>query len=378
MLWLIVFFVAAGFLTWHYILYPGVLATISRVGGWDGPSSFDDGSLPDISVIVIAHNEGDVIEERIRNIESVDYPSEKVEIIVASDASTDGTVELARAAGAIAFNNTPHNKSKTRNMAVERASGEIILFTDADTRYESDCVRRIVDRYADPEVGAVCGTLRSESFDDGAIGQGMGIYWQWEQFLRRWQGDLGHLVKMSGANMSMRRGAFEPVPEDVDIDQSAAFTALLGGWRSEFAPGAVAREWFPVSPSGEFSTRQRLTIRALTALWRFRAAFDPRRPLLAMTTFSYWLLRYLVPFFLLLVLVSTVALAMTSTAAFGFLVAQLGFYTLAAVGYVADKKNTELPGVSFAFSYCWANLGVAVGVLRYLRGERVYAYSSVD
>jgi cellulose synthase/poly-beta-1,6-N-acetylglucosamine synthase-like glycosyltransferase len=183
---------------------------------------------------------------------------------------------------------------------------------------------------------------------------------------------------MSGANMSMRKKAFEPVPEDVDIDQSAAFTALLGGWRTDFAPDAVARERFPASASGEFSTRQRLTIRALTSLWRFRAAFNPRRPLLALTTFSYWLLRYFIPFLLLTVLVSTAILATTSVVGLAFLVAQIAFYTLATVGYAADWMNADVPIIPFIFSYCWANLGVAVGVLRYLWGERVYAYSSVD
>ncbi|NHX41501.1 MULTISPECIES: glycosyltransferase [Haloarcula] len=378
MIWLIIFIVSAGLVAWHYIIYPAVIATISGLSGRNNRPSFDDGSFPEISIIVIAHNEADVIEERIQNIKSVDYPSERIELIVASDASTDRTVELARAAGATAFDNTPHNKSETRNMAVDMATGDIILFTDADTRYEPTCVRRIVDRYADNDVGAVCGTLRSESFDEGAIGQGMGLYWRWEQLLRRWQGDLGLLVKMSGANMSMRQAAFKSVPEDVDIDQSAAFTALLGGWRTEFAHDAVAHEQFPISTSGEFSTRQRLTIRALTALCRFRAAFDPRRPLLALTTFSYWLLRYLIPFLLLVVLLSSAALSTTSRIALVFLVTQIFFYTLATIGYAADRNNADLPGVSFAFSYCWANLGVAVGVIRYISGDRVYAYSSVD
>lgn len=372
-----ILFLVSVLLVWHYVGFPVLLGVVALRRN-SQRYSFEYGELPDITVIVIAHNEADVIEERIRNIRSVDYPAEKLELIVASDASTDETVELAHTMDVIAFNNTPHNKSETRNMAVERASGEIVLFTDADTRYEPDCVRRIVDRYANSDVGAVCGTLVSASFDKGAIGKGMGLYWRWEQYLRRWQGELGILVKMSGANMSMRREAFESIPGDVDIDQTAAFTALLGGWRSEFEPEAVAREQFPVSASGEFSTRQRLTIRALTALWTYRAAFDPRRPLLALTTISYWLLRYLVPFLLVVVFVSTAVLAMTSVGAQAFLAGQVLFYVLAAIGYAADRRDVDIPIVSFAFSFCWANLGVAVGVLRYLTGERVYAYSSVD
>jgi cellulose synthase/poly-beta-1,6-N-acetylglucosamine synthase-like glycosyltransferase len=337
--------------------------------------------LPDITIIIIAHNEADVIEERIQNCLAVDYPSEKIEIIVASDASTDETVELARSTSprVRAFNNTPHNKSETRNMAVERASNDIVLFTDADTRYEPDCVDRIVERYDDPEVGAVCGTLVSESFNQGAVGQGMGLYWRWEQFLKKLQGDLGLLVKFSGANMSMRTSYYEPVPDTVDIDQIAGFVTVNKGGRSVFESRAVAHEQFPVDLESEFSTRRRLTIRALTALWQFRGSYSPTRyPLFAVNTVSYWLLRYFMPYLLAGTFLLSLILSFSNPFVFIFLLLQCAFYLSAVAGYVLERVGAKFTLFSVPFSYCWASFGILTGGLAFLFGERVYAYSAVS
>jgi len=370
-----------GLFGWHYAGYPLVLSGLAAAFGESSSGGFPDDDLPGVTVVIIAHNEADVIETRIENVLASDYPTELLEVVVASDASTDATVELARATSdrVVAFDNTPHNKSETRNMAVERASNDIVLFTDADTRYRADCVRRIVDRYADPDVGTAGGTLVTDSFEEGSIGEGMGIYWKWEQYLRRIQGELGVLVKMSGANMSMRRDVFEPVPDVADIDQVAGFAAITNGARSVLAPDAVAREEFPTTLAGELSTRKRITIRSLTALWLFRGVFNPvRRPLVALNTFSYWLLRYLIPVLLVGTTLATAVLALGSTLALAFLLAQAAFYLLALAGYVLERRGKGLGLAGVPFSYCWANLGILLGLLRFVRGERVYAYSAVE
>lgn len=369
-------------LGWHYVVYPAVLWTVARRYGRDREDGDDRVNVeddPDVTVVIIAHNEGDVIEERVENCLQSTYPTEKLEIIVASDASTDGTVERARAVSdrVRAFDNTPHNKSVTRNEAVHRASNDIVLFTDADTRYEPDCIRTLVGRLSNQSVGVVSGVLVSESFSDGAIGHGMGVYWKWEYALRRMQGQLGMLVKSTGANMGIRKEYFEPVADIVDIDQAACFDAIHGGGRSEFVPDAVATEQFPTNIGSEFATRRRLTIRGLTALWLNRWAFDVvARPFLALHTASYWLLRYLVPVLLVGTFLATAHLATSHPPLWTFLLLQGGFYGLAGCGFIAERRGIERSFLALPFSYCWANLGILVGLAAFLSGTRVQAYDA--
>lgn len=370
-----VFLAAAGLLAWHYVLYPAGLTVVATVAGRKTDPAFDE-NLPPISIIIIAYNEEDVIVDRIDNCLSVTYPTEKLEVVVASDGSTDETVSRARSVdGPVrVFDNPDGSKSETRNEAVAFASHDILLFTDADTRYAPDCVRRLVDRYADPDVGAVCGTLVSGSFEEDAIGRGMGVYWKWEYFMRQEQGQLGRLVKMSGANMSMRRSFYETVPDTMDIDQVAGLNALRAGGKSLHAHDAVASEQFLTDPRDELSVRQRLTIRALSALEYHRAVFNPLKyPFLSVHTASYWALRYLVPFLLPVVLVTSITLAFRTALAWPVVAAQAAFYAAALLGYAAPSLRTAtIP--SIAFSYCWANLGVASGVVTFLRGTRLESY----
>jgi cellulose synthase/poly-beta-1,6-N-acetylglucosamine synthase-like glycosyltransferase len=363
---------------WHYMGYPLTLWALTRVvGDIEPPAELEE--YPPISIIIIAHDEAAVIQDRIRNCLDSDYPTEKMEIIVASDASTDDTVELARTVSpqVRAFNNTPHNKAQTRNRAVELASHEIILFTDADTRYEPNCVRNLVRHLSDPSVGHVCGALVSDSFEEGSIGEGMSVYWRWEYWLRGLQSRFGLLVKSSGANMGMRKEYFRAVPETADIDQVAGFDAILQAGSSRFVPEAIATEQFPASPTAEFATRKRLTVRGLTALWKYRKVMNPlRHPWLAIHTVSYWLLRYLMPVVLVGVFVATTLLALTWPLASWLVIAQLCFYLLAGVGYLADRAGRESTLTAILFSYCLANLGVAVGLVAFLTGTRIYAYDA--
>lgn len=376
MLWLVVLFLASGFLVWHYVGYPLVLTFAADRSNSDDTPAFSDDDLPNVSIIVIAFNEANHIAERVQDCLSVDYPAENLEVIVASDGSTDGTVaEVRSVSGPVeVFDNPNGSKSETRNLAVEHASHDILLFTDADTRYEPSCVRRLVDRYANPEVGAVCGTLVTESFEEEAIGQGMSLYWRWEYFMRQQQGRLGKLVKMSGANMSMRRSYYRAVPDTMDIDQIAGLNAIRQGGKSLHARDAIATEVFPTDPATEFAVRKRLTIRALSALNYHRAVFDPRRyPFLSAHVFSYWLLRYLVPFLLLAVFVASITIAISQLLVWLVVAGQIVFYAVAGLGYYVPESRSLTP-VSVLFSYCWANIGVALGVIAFLTGERLRSY----
>lgn len=375
------FWTFTGLILWHFLGYGLTLMFLATFK--PRTSRVAQGPLPMVSIIIPAYNEEKVIAKRIENCLALDYPRERMEVVVGSDGSTDKTVEIAKTyeSQGVRVLDFPTNRgrSQVHNDCVKAARGEIIFFTDADTEYKPDCIRKMVRHYADPKVGCVGGELRSGSFKEGAIGGGQGLYWKWEYALRRWQSRLGVLTKVSGANMSMRRDLYHPLPEDVDIDQAAGPMVILQGYRVVHEPAAIAYEEFPTGLRGELSTRRRLTIRALTALWRYRTLLNPlRHPWLAFHLVSYRLLRYLIPFLLIGVLASNALLMDNGQLYQAILGLQGFFYLLAMLGFFLERTKRSFWLFSWPFAFCWFNLGILAGTLEFLLGRRIRAYRPVD
>lgn len=376
----VLFWTLGSLILWHYVGYGLFLFLFTRFR--PASSVPQKAEWPKVSIIITAYNEEDKIARRIENCLALDYPRDRLEIIVGSDGSTDRTAESARVykeqgVKVLEFP-TNRGRSQVHNDCVREASSEIVCFTDADTLYEPDCIKRMVQHYADPKVGCVGGELRSGSFKEGAIGGGQGLYWKWEYALRRWQSGLGVLTKVSGANMSMRRDLYHPLPEDVDIDQAAGPMVILQGYRVVHEPAAIAYEEFPTGLRGELSTRRRLTIHALTALWRYRTLLNPlRHPWLAFHLVSYRLLRYLIPFLLIGVLASNALLMDNGQLYQAILGLQGFFYLLAMLGFFLERTKRSFWLFSWPFAFCWFNLGILAGTLEFLLGRRIRAYRPV-
>jgi cellulose synthase/poly-beta-1,6-N-acetylglucosamine synthase-like glycosyltransferase len=375
LLW--VFWFCIGLLSWHYLGYPIFLYLLAQFSPSDS-LSYASGPEPSVSIIIIAHNEEDTIAERIRNCIALDYPRERQDILVASDGSTDRTVEVVRQLAlshVAAFDSGQRCKAQTRNWAVEQVQGEIVCFTDADTRYEEDCLRKLVRHYADPSVGCVGGELISGSFTEDGVGEAQGLYWKYEYLVRRLQSDAGLLAKVSGANMSMRRDLYHPVPATMDIDQLAGPMTIMQGYRVVHDSEAIALEEFPTHAAGEYKARVRLTIRALTALWHCRQLMNIfRYPLIAVSEFSGRVLRYAVPLLLILVFSSNIFLLPASFYIL-LLLPQVLFYLFAVMGMVAELLSwPKFRGLTLPFSFCLAETGMLVGVLLFLLGRRITYY----
>jgi len=377
----VLFWTLAGLIFWHYLGYG--LFLFLAVSYKRRPSSPEPEDWPKASIIIAAYNEEARIARRIENCLALDYPKDRLEIIVGSDGSTDKTVEIARRYGAqgVKVLDFPTNRgrSQVHNDCVKEASGEIFCFTDADTLYEPDCIKELVSHYADPKVGCVGGELLSSSFEEGALGSGQGIYWRWEYALRRWQSRLGVLTKVSGANMSMRKELYRPLPSDIDIDQAAGPMVILQGYRVVHEPEAIAYEEFPTSLAGELFTRRRLTIRALTALWRYRELLNPfKHPWIAFHLASYRLLRYLTPFLLLGVFILNGFLVRQSWL-YGVLFGlQVLFCLLALLGFFWERNGRRFCLFSWPLAFVWFNLGILMGTLEFLSGKKIRSYQPAE
>jgi cellulose synthase/poly-beta-1,6-N-acetylglucosamine synthase-like glycosyltransferase len=377
----LLFAVFSFLILWAYIGYPSLLYFLSKLHKERNYRRND--TLPKISIIIAAYNEEKVISRRIENCLNLDYPKNKLEVIIGSDGSTDRTAEIANGftKKTVKVLDFPEQRgrSSVHNDCVKEAEGEILFFTDANTLYREDCVKKMAQAYATSEVGCVGGRLVFDSPLPKGIGGGRKTYWRFEYGLREWQDRLGVLTKVSGANMSMRKELYKSFPETIDIDQAAGFLAVLQGYQVMHEPGSIAFEQLPTKLSQEFKDRMRFTIQSLTGLWHYRHLLNPvRYPWHSLNLISYRLIRYVIPFLLLGAFISNGLVLQTSFLYCITFSLQSLFYLLALIGFLLEHIGKSFPLFSWPFAFCFFNLGILIGDIQFLCGKRVRAYKSAD
>jgi cellulose synthase/poly-beta-1,6-N-acetylglucosamine synthase-like glycosyltransferase len=263
--------------------------------------------LPSVSLIVPAYDEEEVIADKVANALALDYPREKLQLIVASDGSADATAERAREAGAdIVLELEPGGKVAALNAAAERADGELLAFSDANSLWEPAALRRLVEPFSDPAVGYVCGRVR---FTDPGGGNLEGAYWRYEMAVRELESEVGGVTAGNGAIYAVRLDAYVPLAPSGSHDLSFPFLLAKRGQRSLYAPTARAEEKMVPTLDGEFARKRRMMV----GLWDIvvgEGMLDPRgySPLYAFELASHRLLRYLSPFLHVVVLLANLAL----------------------------------------------------------------------
>src|SRR5579875_3738526 len=263
---------------------------------------------PFVSIIVAAYAEEPVIARRVENLRALDYPGERVEVIVSCDGSPDRTAELARAAGAdVVLERPREGKVRAQDAGVERARGEILAFSDANSLWEADALRALVGAFADPRVGYVCGHV--QLINDGGTSQ-EGLYWRYEMLLRRLESELRSVTGGNGAIYATRRESCLRVDPVMGHDLSFPFNMVKRGWRAVYEPRARAWEKTVPSVEGEFARKRRFMGHTWPIVVR-GGMLSPRGydPLYALMIFSHRLLRYLSPALHLAALASSLRLA---------------------------------------------------------------------
>jgi hypothetical protein len=256
----------------------------------------EEGEAPRVSVIVAAYDEEDVIARKVENVRALDYPRERLELIVASDGSTDATVERARAAGADLVLDLPRGgKVRAQDQSVERASGELLVFSDANAQLAPDALRKLVARFAaDPKLGYLCGQVRFTT-EDGTNQEG--VYWRYEMAIRELESRVGDVTAGNGALYATRRGSYVVVDPRMGHDLSFPFNMVKRGWRAKYEPAATAAEKTTPTNESEFHRKRRM----MSHTWPIMLTggiLDPRgySPLYALQILSHRVLRYLTPF----------------------------------------------------------------------------------
>jgi cellulose synthase/poly-beta-1,6-N-acetylglucosamine synthase-like glycosyltransferase len=333
---------------------------------------------PRVTMIVPVWNEEQAIGERLENALSLDYPSGQLEIIVASDGSDDNTHAIANAyaeRGVRLMTFPRRGKIYALKDAVAAATGEILVFSDANSMYKADALRLLVRNFADPEVGGVCGNqvyLKAPKADTTSAGEGM--YWTFDKWLKQAESLTGSIVSAHGAIYAIRRNLYEPPASAAVTDDFAISTAVIAqGWRLVFESEAIAYEEPTASASLEFGRKVRIMTRGLRGVLMRRRLLNPwRYGFYALELFSHKVLRRLVPIFLLVLFVASWFLSQESSFYFFAAVAQTLFYILAGAGYLLRRHRLgRLKFFYVPFFYCLANAAALIAVIRIIRGKRV-------
>lgn len=383
-----IFWLAGALVVYAYAGFPLLLAVraLVRRKTTDGRGDRSSESEPPrVSMVVVAHNEAATIADKIENIYSLDYPADRLEVIVASDGSDDGTDEIVESFARpnlrlLVF--PRQGKIPALNAAAARAQGEILVFSDANSMFAADALRTLVAPFSDPSVGAVGGNQRYLPDGGGHMASfSERLYWRYDRQLKLMQSRHGNMTAATGAIHAVRRDLFRPVPLGVSDDFITSTRAIAQGFRLVFEPNAVAYERVAPSEEAEFNRKLRIIVRGLRGLWVMRELFNPlRHGFYSVQLFSHKLLRWSVCWLLLLVFAASVALYGEGWLYAWAARAQFALYACAACGLalgstqLAKYRFFKVFGVPFYFTM--ANYAALRAWLRVFGGARVDLWES--
>jgi cellulose synthase/poly-beta-1,6-N-acetylglucosamine synthase-like glycosyltransferase len=373
-----VFWVCLVLVVYAYFGYPLLIWCVAR---WFGRrnllpvATHDD--LPSLTVLIAAYNEEAVLEERLRNALAMDYPRGKLEIVVASDGSTDGTAEIVRRYAGCGVRlleyRTRRGKAAVLNAAFRELKGDIVILTDANTHTDPQAARKLVRWFRNPQVGVVCGRL---VLSDCTTGRNLdSLYWKYETFIKQSEGRLGALLGANGAIYAIRRQVFAPIPNDTIIDDLVIplLARLRTGCAIVYDRDAVAHEETAPDFGCEFRRRSRIGAGGFQSMGMLWKLLYPLQGWVAFTYCSHKILRWLGPFFLLGLVVSNLLL-LEEPFFQSLLLGQFGFYVVSALGACVPASIKPLRLFRLTTLFAGMNMALLVGFWRWLRGSQKAAW----
>lgn len=374
---LVVFGTAAAVCLYAYAGYPALLWGLSRVAGRPVRK---EAVHPRLSVIVPAHDEEEVIGRKLRNTLAADYPADRLEVIVASDGSTDRTEEVVRGVRdpRVRLLALPRcGKVRALEAAAHVAGGEVLVLTDANAMLAPDALSKLVESFADPEVGGVCGRKVHEPVDGGdGTGTGESLYWAYVQRQKEWESRLGSVFGADGGLYAVRRELWATLAEAGQADDLALSSrVVLSGTRLVYEPRAVAREPAPADGPAEFRRKVRVVNHTLSALRALGPALWTSG-FYSVQLLSQKLARYSVPLVAPALLLATASLGAEMPFFRRLLLAELAFLGLGLAGL--GLRRTPLgasPPLALPAYFLLVNAAALAGMLSVLRRERTVAWS---
>ena len=386
----ILFWLAVGCILHTYVFYPLLLIALDAVAQARSAWSYLSGNerrhppaqigLPSVSVLIAAYNEAGCIGQRIENLLAQDYPADKMEILIGSDASSDETdaiVQRYHARGVKLSRGPRSGKAGVLGRLVAMAQGEVLVMTDANTEFERDAIRILVQPLRDDSVGLVCGRLRLHSPVGAPVAEG--AYWKLESLLKLYESRRGCVMGANGGIYAVRKHLFAPLPAGTVVDDFvAALRVLEAGSEVRYEPEAVAHEESAPDHAGEYRRRVRIAAGCFRALSQHRDLLSPRHGFTAFALWSHKVLRWFVPHAMVVALLANLWLAGGSRFFALLLLGQVVAYALAAMGLLGMTPRRVRSVADAAAHFVEMNAALLVGFVKYSRGTQGQTWTRTD
>jgi cellulose synthase/poly-beta-1,6-N-acetylglucosamine synthase-like glycosyltransferase len=374
---IVVFWLSLLALLYAYAGYPVCAMLVAKVRK---QPVHKENITPLVTVLIAAYNEEKDIAATIENKLSQDYPQDKLEIIVVSDESEDGTdsiVESFKERNVQLLRQTPRaGKTAALNLAVPMARGEVLVFSDANSIYAPDALHRLVANFADTNVGYVTGKMLYTNPDGSPIGDGCSAYMKYENRLRAVETELGSIVGVDGGIDAMRKALFTPLRADQLPDFVQPLMVVEKGYRVVYEPKAVLWEETLHQDSDEYRMRVRVTLRALWALKDMQSLLWGSGGLLfAWQLWSHKVLRYCCFIFLFLAFCSNVWLVKGSAFYSALFLGQLFCYICAALSPLAARRGKDIGFLRLAYYFILLNVSSLHAMVKFLQGKKQVIWS---
>ncbi|MGQ9609084.1 MAG: glycosyltransferase family 2 protein [bacterium] len=384
---IIIFWLSIIFIFYTYFGYPILLIILAKLRS----RNVDKKDItPSVSMIIAAYNEEKNIRNKLENVISLDYPKDKFEVIVVSDASTDQTDDIvlefkAQNCDKILANPLPvlklirmpkrGGKASALNFAMSEAKGDIIVLSDTRQLYDRNAIRELASNFNDPSVGAVSGELYLENPEGVAVGEGVGMYWKYEKLMRKMESRLYSTSGATGAIYAIRKELFKPIPDDTILDDVVIpMNIVLSGYRVVFDESARAFDRVASTAKQELTRKIRTLCGNYQLMFRMPQLLNPFRNKVFFQTISHKFFRLFVPFALIFALISSTFL-IKSTAYKIMLILQIIMYLSALVGHFLAKKPSfisRLFGIPYTFLVL--NYAALAGLYRFITQKQSAAW----
>lgn len=367
----IAFWVSAGLILYAYVGYPVLIGLLSRCvprPRFTVPNSAASAGLPSVSLIIAAYKEESIILQRINNALAMDYPADKIEILIGCDGNEDATGELVRGVHDSRVRLMQFEKRRGKpsvlNDCAAAARGEILAFSDANTFWNRDALLRLVSPFRNHRVGGVCGQLLLT--DPVTGGNVDGLYWRYENFLKRCEGRLGALLGFNGAIYAMRKSLWNSIPPQTIVDD------FLIGMRIHqqhqrllFDEAAVAHEESAPTVAAEFHRRARIGAGGFQSLCWLLPLLAPWHGSVAFAFWSHKVLRWLCPLFMVIALAANLLLIPHHWGYAALFISQVAFYGPAIAGLYSPGQGVSSKLLKLSSLFVSMNAALAVGFYRW-------------
>jgi cellulose synthase/poly-beta-1,6-N-acetylglucosamine synthase-like glycosyltransferase len=373
-----VFWSSLAICLWIYFGYPMLLATLARLS----PRPSQKSSIrPFLTFIIPAYNEERTIGAKIDNTLSLDYPVDRLEVLVVSNGSTDETAGIVKSYSdpRVRLIDLPSpGKIEALNEGARQATGEILVFGDSDFLLDEHSLVALARHFADPSVGGVCGSRKRGVQREGdATGDGEGMYAQWDRWQKIQESRIGSVFAADGLLYAIRKSLYVPVTNTAQADDIAISVQVpLQGYRLLFDENATAWENATIDAGSEFRRKIRVTGHSVSALLQLRSRLFTSG-FYSLELLSHKLVRHLIPFFLISLFLSNIRLVRRAPIYLAAMMGQFALYLLALIGAALRERLIGKAKIFYIpFYFCFVNAAAFLGVLSLMRGRRTAAWSS--